>query len=540
MESFNDPVNEPAASYKRSFVRTGIFGLDEIMLGGVIRGNVMILEGMPGTGKTTLALEFLYRGALEFNEPGLIVTFETSPEKLKRDAEGFGWDIEALERQGKIKIVYTSPSVLIEELQTHDGILSKEIEAIGAKRVVIDGLTPLRIYGERIGGRPYRESLHLLIDTLIRFDVTPLLTTETLGTNPIGETSSREEQYLGDTVITLRNQARRRSVHRSIEIVKSRGQDFFTGRHSLKIMSEAGIRIFPRVYARPKVLIEQPTSMIRDSTGNLTLDEMLGGGVLRGSVTLVVGISGTGKTVAGMQFLGEGAKNGGKGLFVSLDEHPNQIARNAGNLELPFKEELEKGNIFIHYDSPLEVDIDEHFYSIKALVETHNITHVVIDSVAAYENAQPEEAREFLVALATYFKDKLIPAVFNFECPELLGISQISDHLKSSAIVDNIVLLNYVEISTLIRRAITIPKARGSKPDQRTREYIIQRGGISILDDKSVEGVETVPQLPLSSYYSVLARAPTRHSPMIDEHVASGKPLPKSKLPKTSEAKRKK
>lgn len=517
---------------KRSFVKTGIFGLDEILLGGVIRGNVIILEGMPGTGKTTLALEFMYRGALEQNEPGLIVTFETSPEKLKRDAASFGWDLEDLERKKKLKIVYTSPSVLIEELQTHDGVLSREIKAIGAKRVLIDGLTPLRIFGERIGGRPYRESLHLLIDTLIRFDVTPLLTTETVGTNPIGETGSREEQYLGDTVITVRNQARRRSVHRSIEIAKSRGQDFFTGRHSLKIVNEVGIRVFPRVYARPKVMIEQPTSTTRVSTGNLALNDMLGGGVLEGSVTLVVGISGTGKTVSGMQFLGEAAKNGGKGLFVSLDEHPAQIARNAANLKLEFKNQLDAGNIHIHYDSPLEVDIDEHFYSIRDLVERNKITHVVIDSVAAYENAQPEEAREFLVALATYFKDRLIPAFFNFECPELLGISQISDHLKSSAIVDNIVLLNYVEISTLIRRAITIPKARGSKPDQRTREYLIEPGGISILDDRTAEGIERVPQLPLSSYYGVLARAPTRHSPLIDEHVAAGKPMPKSKIPK--------
>lgn len=524
-------MSEPA-SERRGLILTGIKGLDEILLGGVIKGNVVILEGMPGTGKTTLALEFLYRGASEFDEPGLIVTFETSPEKLKRDAAGFGWDLEKLQSENKIKIVYTSPSVLIEELQTHDGVLAREIRELGAKRVVIDGLTPLRVFGERRDGRPYRETLHLLIDTLIRYEVTPLLTTETVNTNPIGETGSREEQYLGDTVITLRNQARRRSVHRSIEIAKSRGQDFVTGRHSLKIVDGSGIHVFPRVYARPKQNVDQPTSTERQSTGNLGLDAMLGGGIFKGSVSLVVGISGTGKTVAGMQFLGEGAKNGAKGLFVSLDEHPQQISRNAQFLGLEFTRQIENGNILLHYDSPLEVDIDEHFYAIKNLVETNGIERVVIDSVAAYENAQPEEAREFLVALATFFKNKLIPAFFNFECPELLGISQISDQLKSSAIVDNIVLLNYVEISTQIRRAITIPKARGTKPDQRTREYVIQQGGIHILDDSSVDGVERVPQLPLSSYYGVLARAPTRHSPVIEEHVAQGKPLPKSKVPK--------
>jgi circadian clock protein KaiC len=261
---------------------------------------------------------------------------------------------------------------------------------------------------------------------------------------------------------------------------------------------------------------------------------MMGGGMLKGSVTLVGGISGTGKTILGMQFLSEGAKAGESCLMVSLDEHPEQILRNAEALGLDFKALHEQGHIVLHYDSPLEVELDEHFYLIKELVEKHDVTRVVIDSVAAYENTLPDEAREFCVALANYLKSCLITTIFNFECPELLGVSQINDRMQSSAVADKIILLNYIEISTMIRRAITVPKTRASKGDARTREYVIQQGGITILDDKSVEGVERVPQLPLSSYYGVLARAPTRHSPVIDEHVAAGKPLPKSRVPKTS------
>lgn len=184
------------------------------------------------------------------------------------------------------------------------------------------------------------------------------------------------------------------------------------------------------------------------------------------------------------------------------------------------------------YDSPVELDIDEHFYKIKKCIEEKEIGRVVIDSVAAYELVQPEESREFLFALAGFFKERLITCYFNYECPELLGVSQIGQDLKASAFVDNIVLLNYVEISTQLRRAITVPKARGSKPDQRTKEYVIQKGGITILDDASVTSVPAVPQLPLSSYYGVLARSPTRKSPIIEETLVAGKDLPDSQVPR--------
>jgi circadian clock protein KaiC len=164
------------------------------------------------------------------------------------------------------------------------------------------------------------------------------------------------------------------------------------------------------------------------------------------------------------------------------------------------------------------------------LIEENDIKRVVVDSIAAYESANPEEAHDFIYALATYFKNRLIPAYFNYESPELLGLSQISERLKASAIVDNIVLLNYVEISTHLRRAITVPKVRGTKIPQITHEFIIDEGGIEVLEDNkgNRKDVMEVPQLPLSSYYGVLSRAPARHSPVIEESIANGEGLPSS------------
>lgn len=511
-------------------VRTGIAGLDEILLGGVRKGNIVLVEGAPGTGKTTLGLEFIYRGARELDETGLIFTFELSPEKVLADAAGFGWDLQSLVDSGKVKIVYTNPAVIIEELQTHDGVLANEIRTTGAKRLLIDGLTPLKLFGEAADARPFRESLHLLVESVQRFGVTGLLTREAGETPGRGSDDLEHERFVGDTIITLTRTTRRRSVRRFIEITKSRGQDFIGGQHTLHIVGGRGIEVYRRTQSRPKVLVPQPTSVRRSSIGNDELDRMLGGGLLDGSITLTVGISGTGKTVLGMHFLVEGLKRGAKTLLVSMDEHPLQILRNAEGLGLTLAPYMEDGSLLLHYDSPLELELDVHFDAIVKLIEQHQVRRVLIDSLAVYEDADEEESRDFIYALSTYLKNHGITAILNYESPELLGLSQISRDLKASTIVDNIILLNYVEISTNLRRAITVPKVRGSNNSKRTREFRIGDGGMAILDENAGEAkdIAEVPQLPFSSYYGLLARSPARRSPVIEESVIKGEELPAS------------
>src|SRR5215510_14788634 len=124
-------------------VKMGLTGLDSILGGGIPRGNVILVEGPAGAGKTTLGLEFIYRGASEFNEPGLIVLFEVSPLKVIRDAAQFGWDLPALEQQGKVKIIFTTRSVLQQELQQADSLLLAEASRLGARRMFIDALPPM-------------------------------------------------------------------------------------------------------------------------------------------------------------------------------------------------------------------------------------------------------------------------------------------------------------------------------------------------------------------------------------------------------------
>jgi circadian clock protein KaiC len=169
---------------------------------------------------------------------------------------------------------------------------------------------------------------------------------------------------------------------------------------------------------------------------------------------------------------------------------------------------------------------------VAKLVETHRIDCIVLDSVAVYELSSAHEAADFLYALASFFKNRLATVFFNYESPELLGLSQISEALKGSHLVDNIILLNYVEISTRLRRAIAIPKVRGADNQQLTREYVIGRGGITVIEDdeEEVDG-GAVPQLPFSSYYGLLARSPSRRSPVIEEALSQGKSMPESIAP---------
>ncbi|HEX8606705.1 MAG TPA: ATPase domain-containing protein [Pseudoduganella sp.] len=508
-----------------NLVKTGVAGLDEILHGGIPRNNNLIVEGPPGSGKTTLGLGFIYHGARDFDEPGAIVSFELDPAKLLRDAAGFNWDLQGMIDQGKIRIIQTSPAVLLSEFRSADGAFAASLVAMGAKRLLIDGLTPLRLYAE-VNDMPFREDVHLLIEGLTRLGVTAMVTAEK-DESLAGVLA--HERFVFDTIISLTREEMRRRVHRRLTVLKSRGQDFIGGSHTMRIEPDVGVHVYRRAQSRPVTTNDQPTSEERLSTGSPPIDRMMDGGIYKGSVTLVSGISGTGKTVLSVQFLTNAIKAGHKALLVSLDEHRAQLMRNARSLGFDLQALVDAGSLFIHYESPLELELDVHFERIVRLVEEQGIDCVVFDSIAVYEMTSRSEVADYLYALATFFKNRLATTLFNYESPELLGVSQISEELKGSHLVDNIILLNYVEVSTVLRRAIAVPKVRGSRNLQVTREYTIGEGGLLLIDESDDEVQSgAVPQLPFSSYYGLLSRSPSRQSPLIEGAVVKGAPMPES------------
>jgi len=261
---------------------------------------------------------------------------------------------------------------------------------------------------------------------------------------------------------------------------------------------------------------DQPISTSkRSAIGVDALDALLGGGVFDGSTTVVVGLSGVGKTVLGTQVLREGAiRQNKRGLLISLDEHPAQILRNAETLGLNLQSQIDEGTIHVLFDSPQELNIDVHFARIVHTVEKHDIQRMVIDGMTSYSTALQDHAvyRDFFHALVDYSKHRLMTTFFAYGNPAFLGLSTFMPDFPVSSIVDNIILLTLVEIKNSLRRCLTVVKARGSTHEFDSREYVIGPGGITLLPfDKTV-----AKALPLASYDSILSRAPNRLPSMTD------------------------
>ena len=496
-------------------IQTGIDGLDEILLGGIPRGNVILVKGPTGAGKTVLGMEFIYRGITKFDEPGIIVVFETAPEKLIRDAANFGWNFQALQDQRKLQIIFTSPQVLVEEMQSPDSLLLETATEMAAQRIFIDGIgllhsAPISAHDALPEtNRAYREVLLKLLEGLNRESLTTLLSHET-GTLPESIRTQEAAAFLTDTVIRLDQTVVNRRRRRTLEIVKSRGHDYDGGLHTLDIKDGKGLEVFRRVQAPLRHNIAQPSSTAKRSViGVEALDTLIGGGIFDGSTTMVVGVSGVGKTVLGTQLLLEGARKQGKrGLLISLDEHPAQIIRTANTIGLDLQEQVDEGAIRILFESPQELDVDVHFAQIVRTVEKYDIRRMVIDGMTSYSTAMVDQGvyRDFFHGLVAYSKRKLMTTFFNYENPEFLGISSYMPDFPVSSIVDNLILLSIVELNSSLRRCLTVVKARGSKHLFESREYVIGQGGIALLPVSE----ESPRLMPFSSYSSILSRAPTR------------------------------
>jgi circadian clock protein KaiC len=488
-------------------VKTGIHGLDDILLGGIPRGNVVIVTGSPGTGKTTLGMEFIYRGAQEFDEPGLIVTFEVSTQKLVRDAAQFGWDLRALEAQGRVKIIATTRRVFQQEVQEPDSLLLSEAAKIGARRIFIDGLAGMA----RNGNGDARELFHTLVEALHRENVTAIFALDAPADR--AAIGAMPEDFIADTIIRLRLEPVRRAVVRSIEVVKSRGQEYLLGAHSFRVVNGRGLEVYRRAQAVQEVTPVQRNMTdvsARVPTGIDGLDALLNGGYFVGSTTLLVGISGVGKTVMGLQFLNEGARRNERGLMVTLDEPQDRLIRNAATIGIDLRREIDRSMIDVWYQSPQEMVTDRHFAELEDRVQRFTPRRMVIDSLAGYAAMISPAAhmKDFLHAIVGLIRQWQITAVFSHENPEMLGMSTMTGVMEISSLIDNILLLNWVELGDTFRLGLTIAKARAMPTSRTTYECEIVDGrGMHVLP-RAVP----VPSVPFARYYGLLSRAPERHS----------------------------
>lgn len=484
--------------------RSGVPGLDEVMLGGFLDGSTVMIEGYTGTGKTLLGLSVIHAGISHLGEAGIVVTFEQLPQSLYRDAGSLGWDLRALEQQDRLRTIFISPATLIEEINAQISKVGDLIAEIDARRLFIDGINML----ETVERDPFlrRKLIDQVLAAFHREGMNVFFSREKPETAPIG---SAPESYIADAVLQLTYVQQHGRRIRYLEVVKSRGQEALNGLHTFRI-GAGGVTVYPRqkmpaVQPLPTAYEEE-----RAAFGVAELDEMLEGGVFRRSSTIVAGSSGTGKTQLCLQFLLAGARAGERGLLVSLEEPAFQLIASARNLASDVDELVAAGMLAIINMSPLETDINEQIITVRQAIGDGGVKRLVLDSLSNYEDLLPDvEFKDYVYALLSFIKASGITALFTTEIRELTAVERVTTY-GTSYLLDNIIMLRFVELANSLRRAIVVLKTRGSDHASDIREYVISGEGIRILPlDPSV----VVPVLSLQQYSHILTAFPIAQQP---------------------------
>lgn len=354
-------------------LKSGIKGFDNLLHGGFIKNSVILVEGVPGAGKTTFGLEFIYKGIVEMNEPGIVITFEEFPEQLYRDAANYGWNLRELEEQNLLRVICTSPELV---LDNSSDILTSAVREISARRLLLDSVTQFNMEISDIS--ELRRAVYGLCNGLKRMGLTSVLIKE-VDDYDLNKVSF--EEYLVDTVIRLYFEESFRYRKRYVEILKARGQDFISGKYPFKF-AKNGLEIMgiPEI-VQPN---QGPFSFEKISSGIEGLDNILGGGFLKGTSIIVGGASGTGKTVLGLHYLLEGTQNQERGLLLTTEESAMVIERYINSFDIKHLNEYCKEDIFIMDGVFSSTSLEEVISDLINNVKLNNIQRIVIDFINTF------------------------------------------------------------------------------------------------------------------------------------------------------------
>jgi circadian clock protein KaiC len=461
-------------------IRTMIEGFDDISNGGLPVGRTTLVSGTSGTGKTLFAVQFLYNGITQFDEPGIFVTFEESPADIIKNSFSFGWDLQKLIDDGKLFILDASPdpegqevvgnfdlSALIERIQY-------AIRKYKARRVSIDSVTA--VFQQYDAASVVRREIFRLVARLKQVGATTIMTTERV--EEYGQVARfGVEEFVSDNVVIVRNVLEGERRRRTIEILKLRGTTHMKGEYPFTITND-GINIFPLGAMR----LTQRSSNARVSSGVKTLDEMCGGGFFKDSIILATGATGTGKTLLVSMFLQDACKVGERAILFAYEESRAQLSRNAYSWGIDFEDLEQKGLLKIICAYPESAGLEDHLQIIKSEIAEFKPSRIAIDSLSALARGVSNNAfRQFVIGVTGYAKQEEITGFFTNTTDQFMGSHSITDsHI--STITDTILMLQYVEIRGEMARAINVFKMRGSWHDKGIREYIISDKGPDIKD----------------------------------------------------------
>lgn len=472
--------------------RTGVEGLDDILNGGLTPQRFYLIEGEPGSGKTTLALQYLLEG-VRLGEPVLYVTLSESAEELNAVARSHGWTLDGIavteltpsEESLRPEDMYTMfhPSE-VELGETTRAVLA-EMERIRPTRLAFDSLSELRL----IAGNPlrYRRQILALKQFFGSRKCTVLVLDDKTSTDHDLQVHSIAHGVVQLEQLNPDYGAERRRVR----ISKFRGSKFRGGYHDF-IIQRGGLKVFPRLVAREH---RPPVDLEKMPSGISELDDLLGGGIERGTSTLISGAAGTGKSTLSAQFVWAACERGERCSMFIFDEGMATLQSRAAGLGMDLQKHLASGLLKIQQVDPAELSPGELTFAVRRSVEGGSVI-VVIDSLNGYLNAMPGE-RYLIVQLhelLSYLGQAGVATVLISAHQGLIGSAMISP-VDASYLADAVVLMRYFELDGEVRQAISVMKKRGGEHERSVREFRMANGRISL-------------GLPLRNYRGVLTGVP--------------------------------
>ncbi len=455
---------------------TGIKGLDEVLHGGLLRGRSYLARGEPGTGKTILGFHFLQQGNQE-GERGLMIHLEESREELENDAASLGFSLDGIEfldlSPSSESLVDGTGYDVFEPAEVEGAGLVEQIasaiEETRPDRVFLDPASQL--YYLSPGDYQFRKRI-LSFKRYIQEHNATLLLASSMGFEKIDETL----QYVTDGTIELYAEEMRRSV----QVTKLRGSGIRAGLHDLRI-GDQGIRVFPRLSPgthRAEFRHETIPSGVQG------LDEQLNGGLERGTVTIISGPTGVGKTTTGTQFVKEASQRGETSVIYLFEESEDTFLTRNRSISTPVDAMVEEGTLRLHEVEPLDWSADEFANHVKDEVENQEARVVMLDALGGYRlslRGGKQEGVRRLHALGRYLKNMGVTPLFIDETSSILGDFRPTE-MGLSYLADNIVFLRYVEIEGELRKVIGVLKKRVSDFERDLREVSITENGLVVGD----------------------------------------------------------